>query len=124
MPCCEKYNDDTLLRNKNLNSLKEEEKNYISHNVKIGDWIYKAPKIKARFLSKNLGCNEEGISQFIYSTGKIEDLSMEALVKQNETKVIPINENIFNIFDKKEIDNIENVDNFQWKIGIKFNNLL
>ena len=124
LPCCEKYNEDSLLRSKNLKILTEEQKKYIRENVKIGEWIYKAPKIKARFLSKNLGCNKEGISQFIYSTGEIENLPMETLVKQNETKVIPINENDFNIIDMKEIDNIENVDNFQWKTGIKFNNSL
>ena len=124
LPCCEKYNEDSLLRSKNLKILTEEQKNYIRENVKIGEWIYKAPKIKARFLSKNLGCNKEGISQYIYSTGEIENLPMETLVKQNETKVIPINENNFNIIDMKEIDNIENVDNFQWKTGIKFNNSL
>ena len=122
LPFCEKYEKDIFLKSNNLKSLTDKQKDYIQQNYNIGDWIYKAPEIKAKFLSKNIGCSNEGISEFIYCTQEKKDLPFETLSDQSDMRVIPMCQNSFNILDLEEIDEIENVDNFQWKTGIKFNN--
>ena len=125
LPCCEKYlGEKTLSENKNL-CFSEEQKNYISNNYREGDWIYKIPEIKVRLLSKNLGCTKDSLSQLIYSTDEKEDFPLKALNNNNDDeKIILINENNFNVIDKKELNNINNTDNFQWKTSIQFNNKL
>ena len=125
LPCCEKYlGEKTLSENKNL-CFSEEQKNYIRNNYREGDWIYKIPEIKVSLLSKNLGCTKDSISQLNYSTDEQEDFPLKALNNNNDDeKIILINENNFNVIDKKELDNINNTDNFQWKTSIQFNNKL
>ena len=125
LPCCEKYyGEKTLSENKNL-CFSEEQKNYIRNNYKEDDWIYKIPEIKVRFLSKNLGCINNSISQLIYCTAEKNSFPLKALNNNNnEDKIVLINENNFNVIDKNEINNINNIDNFQWKTSIQFNNKL
>ena len=126
LPYCEKYEDEnTLLNSQNLKCLSEEQKTNIINNFKPGQWIYKIPEIKAKLLSKNIGATDKEIYQFLYCKEEPKSFLIEDLNNDNNNnKVIPINENNFNIFDKKEINNMENFDNFQWKTGIKFNNEL
>ena len=124
LPYCEKYeNEKTLCENKNLN-LSDEQIEYVKNNYNRGDWIYKLPKIKIKLLSKNLGCKERTTSQLIYCTDEKKEFSYDALTKGINEKVIPISENNFNILDMNEISEINNIDNFQWKMGIKFINKL
>ena len=129
LPFCEKYVDEKALNeSKNLQCLTFDQKQYIVNNYEEGDWIYKMPKIKVRLLSKNLGVTKPNslLSQLIYSTGEDVLLPLESLDKNKNTqnKLITVNGNNFNIFDMKEMHKIENLENFQWKISIKFNNLL
>ena len=127
LPYCEKYIDEaTLKQSQNLKCLSDEQKDYIIKNYHKGDWIYKIPEIKVKLLSKNLGVikayNE--LSQLVYGTKERQSLSIDSLSKDEEAKIIPLTENNFNIFDMKEIQKMENFDNFQWKTSIKFNNPL
>ena len=122
LPYCEKYkSDETLFQSKNLN-LSNEQREYIRNNYKIGDWIYKLPKIKVKLLSKNLGCQKNKFSQLLYIKEEKEDFSYDSLIKGNEDKVIPITENNFNVIDMREIKNLNGFDNYQWKTAIKFGN--
>jgi hypothetical protein len=94
-------------------------------NYRNGDWIYKFPEIKVKLLSKNLGVikSKNELTQMLYSTGDKQLLNIDNL-GQDEDKLILISENNFNIFDMKEMYDMENFDNFQWKTSIKFNNPL
>ena len=123
LPYCEKYDERTLSESKNL-VLSEEQKKYIRENYQEGQWIYKLPEIKVKLLSKNLGCTNNGFSQLIYSIGEKQSFPLDSLNKGNGEKIALINENNFNILNMKEISNLDNIDNFQWKTGIKFNNQL
>ena len=127
LPYCEQYiNEKTLYESSNLKCLSDDQKRYIKNKYKPGDWIYKMPEIKVKLLSKNLGVtkNDNLLSQLIYSTGEEESFDLESFSGYNENKVMPISENNFNIFDMKEISIINNIENFQWKTGIKFANSL
>ena len=126
LPYCEKYtNREKLFKSKNLSCLSEEQKEYIINNYKPDDWIYKIPTIKVKLLSKNLGIieNEKKLSQKLYCTGEELSYSIDCLNEYTEERVIPISENSYNIFDFKEVENI-NQNNYQWITGIKFNNSL
>ena len=128
LPYCEMFIDrETLYKSQNLSCLSEEQKNYIINNYNQGQWIYKMPEIKVRLLSKNLGIikNTNQLFQKLYCTGEEQVYPLEVLNEYNNDKIriIPISENNFNIFDFKEMHNI-NFDNFQWKASIKFNNYL
>jgi hypothetical protein len=123
LPFCEKYIDEKQLdESENLKCLTKDQKEIIKNVFKKGQWIYKCPEIKAKILSKNMGAQDNGISQMIYCTGKRETFPFESLSPINEDRVIPISENSFNVFDMNEMKKIENTDNFQWKTGIQFNN--
>ena len=123
LPFCEKYYEKDLYESENLKCLSNEQKDTIKNNYNEGDWIYKSPEIKVKLLSKNKGAQNNGISQYIYSTGQSQSFPIGALNQDNEDtdRVIPIVENNFNIFDMNEMSEIEDTDNFQWKTGIKFN---
>ena len=136
LPCCEKYEDEKkLFESPNLKCLTEEQKKDIIKNYKKGDWIYKAPELKVKLLTKNIGVyeNSEGegekkLTQYIYCNGIEKDFDMEKLTDDicvNE-RIIPINENIFNIFDGNNFDdfNFQNSEDYQWKIEINFKNEL
>ena len=126
LPYCEKYIDEnTLNKSQNLKCLTKQEKNYILKNYQKGQWIYKFPEIKVKLLSKNLGViiSKNQLIQKLYSTGEKQFLNIYNLGK-DENKLILISENNFNIFDMKEINDMKNFDNFQWKISIKFKNPL
>mgnify|MGYP006873000002 CR=1 FL=1 len=126
LPYCEKYKDEnTLNESQNLKCLTEQEKNEIIENYQKGQWIYKMPKIKVKLLSKNLGVikSNNELAQKLYSTGEKQLLNIDTLGK-DEDKLLIISENNFNIFDMKEMYDMENLDNFQWKTSIKFNNPL
>ena len=132
LPYCEKYEDkETLFKSKNLSCLPGVYKYFIIDNYNPGQWIYKIPEIKVKILSKNLGIirNTNKITQKIYCTEEEEQFPLDALKKINEDededeeKIIPISENNYNIFDFKELSDI-NLDNYQWQISIKFNNSL
>ena len=123
IPQCEKFVDrNTLYKSKNLSCLTDEEKNEICINSKKGDWIYKAPEIKVRMLSKNLGVNNKSqkLNQYNYFTFEDENFNHKDF--NNREKMYPITENNFNILDMTEINNCENLDKHKWKISIKFNN--
>ena len=60
----------------------------------------------------------------IYSNGERKSFPIESLNKERENLIIPISENNFNVFDMKELDTFTDLDNFEWKTGIKFNNSL
>ena len=126
LPCCEKFIDRINLdKSKNLGFLSQEEKDKICNQYNKGDWIYKLPELKVRLLSKNLGIlkDNNNICQMIYCINKEQAYPLDALNEDNEERIYPISENNFNIFDFKEIQNID-TDNFQWILGIKFNNSL
>ena len=128
LPYCEKYVDkETLFKSKNLNCLPEVFKYYISDNYDPGQWIYKMPEIKVKLLSKNLGYvkNINEIYQKIYCTDEEQKFPLYSITKIDgeEESIVPISENNFNIFDFKELNNIS-LDNYQWRLGIKFNNKL
>jgi len=126
LPYCEKYIDEnTLNESQNLKCLTEEEKNEIIQNYQRGQWIYKFPKIKVKLLSKNLGVikSNNELNQMLYCTGDKQSLNIDNL-GNDEDKLMLISENNFNIFDMKEMYDMENFDNFQWKTSIKFNNPL
>ena len=126
LPYCEKYIDEhTLNESNNLKCLTEQEKNAIIQNYQKGQWIYKFPEIKVKLLSKNLGVikSNNELTQMLYSTGDKQFLNIDNLGK-DEDKLMIISENNFNIFDMKEMYDMENFDNFQWKTSIKFNNPL
>ena len=127
LPQCEKFvNRETFFNNKNFNCLTEEQKEYLCDNkYNEGDWIYTLPELNVKFLSKNLGVtqNNNHIYQKIYCTEEIQTFPLESLMENNKEKIIPITENNFNIFDFKELDNID-TNNYQWVTGIKFNNEL
>ena len=127
LPYCEQYKGEKeLYESANLKCLSEEQKKYIRNNYKYGDWIYKMPEIKVKLLSKNLGVTKPNIllNQLIYNTGKEETFPLDSLGGNNENKIIPITENNFNVFDMKEMNKIDNFENFQWKTAIKFKNPL
>ena len=126
LPYCEMFTDkETLYQSENLSCLSEESKNYIINNYYQGQWIYKMPEIKVKLLSKNLGItkNTNKISQKIYCKNEEQIYPLESLNENSQERIIPLSENSFNIFDFKEMYNI-NLDNYQWKISIKFNNKL
>ena len=55
LPQCEKYvNEETLYKSKNLSCLTKSQKEQLIEEKREGEWIYKAPEIKVRTLSKNL----------------------------------------------------------------------
>ena len=128
LPYCEKFVDkETLYKSENLSCLSDNYKNYILNNFYPGQWIYKTPEIKVKLLSKNLGImkNTNKIYQKLYCTGEEQIYPLESLIKFNDVndRIIPISENNFNIFDFKEMHNVD-FSNFQWKTSIKFNNAL
>ena len=126
LPYCEKFFDlESLNKSDNLSGLSENQKKYIIKNYKYGEWIYKIPEIKVKLLSKNLGIikNNNNLSQRIYCLNEEKIYPLDNLINNNEERIIPLSENNFNAFDFKELHQI-NLDNFQWKIGIKFNNTL
>ena len=124
LPECEKVvDDDTIFKSKNLSCLTKEQKKQLKQEKSIGDWIYKFPKINVRTLSKNLGVDRENnINQENYFSNENEQLNIKDL--QNREKTYPISENNFNIFDMNKLynDNLNNFDNYQWKISTQFNN--
>ena len=134
IPCCEKYIDEkSLFESKNLKSLTDEQKNFIVKNFKEGDWIYKVPKLKVKLLTKNIavyqnqGEIQTKIKQYIYCNGKEKDLDIEKLTDDKivTEKIIPINENCFNIFENNDcydLRSIKNSNDYQWKLNIKFKN--
>ena len=131
LPHCEKYVDkETLFKSKNLSCLSEEQKENISNQYQPGEWIYKLPEFKVKLLSKNLGVvknnNNINISQKIYSTSEEYLYPLDSLNEFSEERIIPLSENSFNTFDfkEKEIFDANNMNNFQWKTSIKFNNEL
>ena len=129
LPYCEKYIDpETLFKSQNLKCLSDEQKNYIIENYQPGEWIYKMPEIKVKLLSKNLGVLKHNnlLSQLLYSTNEEEYLPIQSLDKdnRNDNILLPISENNINIFDMKEMYKMENLENYQWKTGIKFKNPL
>ena len=126
LPHCEKFVDrETLFNSKNLSCLTEEQKDYLCNEYKKDDWIYKLPELNVKFLSKNLGVSNDNsqICQKIYCTEEVQSFPIDSLNEGNKERVIPITENNFNIFDFKELDNID-TNNYQWATGIKFNNEL
>ena len=126
LPQCEKFkNRDCLFNSQNLSCLTLEEKENICNKYEEGQWIYKLPQIKVKFLSKNLGVldNIDKLHQKIYCTEEEHTYPIDALNELDEGRIMPISENNFNIFDFKEIENI-NADNYQWSTSIKFNNEL
>ena len=128
LPYCEKYMDkESLFKSKNLRCFPEVYKYYIIDNYNPGQWIYKIPEIKVKILSKNLGIlkNINKISQKLYCIEEEQTFPLESLIKidTDEERIIPISENNFNIFNFKELNSID-IDNYQWKISIKFNNSL
>ena len=137
LPYCEKYEDEKkLIESPNLKCLTEEQKKDIINNYKKGDWIYKAPELKFKLLTKNIGAykniegkNENKITQYIYCNGKEKDFDMDKLTDDEyiNERIIPINENCFNIFDGnnfEDLNNFKNSDDYQWKIEINFKNEL
>ena len=114
----------------NLNCLTKEAKDSIinDNEANEGKWIYKASNLKAKLLSKNIGVKSTGdkneINQLIYSNGERKSFPIESLNKERENSIIPISENNFNVFDMKEMDVIRDLDNYQWKTGIKFKDSL
>ena len=103
--------------------LTQEEKENICNKYEEGQWIYKLPEIKVKFLSKNLGVlnNNNEFHQKIYCTEEEQTYPIDSLYEFSEERVMPISENNFNTFDFKEVQNI-NTNNYQWATGIKFNN--
>ena len=136
LPYCEKYEDEKkLFESPNLKCLTEEQKKDIIKNYKKGDWIYKASELKVKLLTKNIGAyensegkNEKKLTQYIYCNGEEKDFDMEKLTDDEyiNERIIPINENVFNIFDSYNFDdiNFQNSDDYQWKIEINFKNEL
>ena len=132
IPYCEKYIDEkSLNESQNLKNLTDEQKNFIVRNFKSGDWIYKAPELKVQLLTKNIGVyqnNGEGetkVTQYIYCNGKEKDFDIEKITDDEivAEKIIPINENCFNIFENDDfydLKDIDDSDNYQWKLDIKF----
>ena len=111
----------TILNNINYNK----KFNYLPQCEKTedGNWIYKAPQINVRTLSKNLGVDKKSnINQFNYFSNEKEQLYKNELYDNQKT--FPITENNFNLLDMKKLDEskLKNFDNYQWKLGIKFNN--
>ena len=126
LPQCEKYkNRESLFNSQNLGFLTQEEKENICNKYEEGQWIYKLPEIKVKFLSKNLGVlnNNNELHQKIYCTEEEQTYPIDSLYEFSEERVMPISENNFNTFDFKEVQNI-NTNNYQWATGIKFNNEL
>ena len=126
LPQCEKFkNRESIFQSQNLSFLTQEEKENICNKYEEGQWIYKLPEIKVKFLSKNLGLvnNINELHQKIYCTEEQQNYPIEALNEFYEERIMPISENNFNTFDFKEIQNI-NTNNYQWATGIKFNNEL
>ena len=127
LPYCEMFIDkETLYQSQNLSCLSEESKNFIINNYYQGQWIYKMPEIKVKLLSKNLGItkNTNELSQKIYCSNEEQIYPLESLINESDNeRIIPLSENSFNIFDFKEMYNI-NLDNYQRKASIKFNNQL
>ena len=137
LPFCEKFEDEkTLYESPNLKCLTEEQKNYIINHTRKGDWIYKIPEIKVKLLTKNIGVyeepegkNEKKVTLYIFCNGKEKDFDIDKLTDDlySNEKIIPINENCFNIFDRNEMQDLqyfENGEDFQWKLKMKFNNEL
>ena len=131
LPHCEKYIDkETLFKSKNLSCLSEEQKEYISNQYQPNEWIYKLPEFKVKLLSKNLGVvkndNNVNVSQKIYCTSEEFLYPLDSLNEYSEERIIPLSENNFNTFDfkEKEFFDTNNMNNFQWKTSIKFNNAL
>ena len=112
----------------NFKGLTEEAKDSIINNnegIEEGKWIYKASDLKVKLLSKNIGVKSTGeINQLIYSNGEMKPFPIKSLNKERENLIIPISENNFNVFDMKEINMINNLDNFKWKTSIKFKDSL
>ena len=125
LPYCEMFIDEeTLYQSQNLSCLSEESKSYIINNYYQGQWIYKSPEIKVKLLSRNLGItkNTNKLSQKIYCANEEQIYPLDSLINENNNekeRIIPLSENEFNIFDFKELYNI-NLDNYQWKTSIKF----
>ena len=136
IPYCEKFIDEkSLYESKNLKNLTDEQKSFIVKNYKPGDWIYKVPELKVQLLTKNIavykdqGDNKTKIKQYIYCNGKEEDFDIEKITDDKivAEKIIPISENCFNIFENNEsydLRSIENSNDYQWKVDIKFKNEL
>lgn len=121
LPQCEKFVDrKTLETSKNLRALPPEEQR-ILNMMKEGEWIYKAEKLNMRILSRNLGVTEEReITQLNYFAGIRQLQHYNNL--NNITEFCPITENTFNVLDMNDLDasEMQNWDNFQWTMSIKF----
>ena len=132
LPMCEKFeNEQKLYESTNLKTLPNDEKELLVKECNKNDWIYKQPRIKTKLLSKNLGITRDGIIvQYIYCINQKNIFNIKNLFpgnnvsSSNQELLLPINENMFNIFDKNELEYFKGLNNFQWKIEIKFNNEL
>ena len=134
LPMCEKYENEQKIRESNLRTVANDELENIARDHQEGDWIYKLQKVPVKLLSKNLGITEEGnLYQYIYCNRECAAYNKaqlnckcnnSLLSYQNPEIIIPINENDFNVLDKKELDYTNGFDNFQWKLGMKFDNEL
>ena len=134
IPYCEKYIDEkSLFESKNLEGLTNEQKKFIVKNYKEGDWIYKVPELKVKLLTKNIAVYQNQgeiktkIKQYIYCNGKEKDFDIEKITDDKivTEKIIPINENCFNIFennDSYDLRSLNNSNDYQWKLNIKFKN--
>ena len=129
IPFCEKYEGaKNLYESSNFACLTNEQKQYIIQTHAEGNWIYKIPAFEVKLLTKNIGVNnDKKITQYIYCNGEEKEFDLEKLTNDMYTndKIIPISDNGFNIFNKNKIDdlrNLENSEDYQWKLEIKFNN--
>ena len=124
LPQCEKFiNQENLAKSKNLAFLTKAEKDQIIDEKREGEWIYKSPEIKVRILSKNLGVDKnENLNQFNYFSNVTDQISKNDFL--DKETVFPITENNFNLLDMEYLDSskLNNFNNYQWKISIKFNN--
>jgi hypothetical protein len=124
LPYIEKYNKSEIENSSNMSSNMNEIRDM---NYKEGEYIYKLRKISKYFLSSFKGISENRL--FVYKNNytsalhetRVQSYGFDKLFK---TKFKPIQENQFNVYDFSEINTntLENADNYQWKIMIKFVN--
>lgn len=116
LPCIQTFDDKISERTASLeyDSLKE-------FGYSKGDMITRVNKFKKYSVNKILGVDEDkNILLKCYLTNKIKSISMK---NENMKCLKPIQENLFSIYNFKEIEvsTAENLGNYEWKIMLKFN---
>jgi hypothetical protein len=115
LPCIQTFDEKISKRTASL-----EYKSLSEFGYNKGDMITRINKFKKYSVNKFLGVDEnKNLFMLNYLTDKVETISLN---NEDGNCFKSIQENLFSIYDFKEIEvsSAENLDNYEWKIMLKF----